>query len=589
VSSSTALRAVFLVAALSLALNLVGLTWGLPARWHPDEKADEASRMLREGTLRPESFINPSLPVYALLPLVGLQQKAASAGLLSGRAADPLVVGRAMSALAGALAVLVLGLAVLRTHPVLAWRPSALLALAPGFVNLCHFATPEAWLMLGAAGTLAAALAHLAGRAPAWAVGLVLGLTVSTKHTALALLVPCLAAVCLRDPGPDESRRSLRRTWPVLAMGLALLALGLALATGPGAALAVHLRLRDPRLLPIESAQAFVRALAAAALLGGVALAGVAVLAALGTAWAWRGARPQVAALLGAAALGFVTGTPYALLDPNAVLSGMAFNYETRLQYKGLTGEPTSFLAYLALLADAVTGPLLAAGVIGLLVAAGRALEKERASLVLVLCVVAPYLLVGSSGHRAMRFLAPLLPALAWTAALALAAIAAPRARRLATALVVGRTALAALLVLRLFFVDARVLAERWIARNVPAGATLDLIANHLGYAPRAPEGRSFRIVPTLSREMAPPERFAEAAARYRDEGGPWLVLTASYYERFLLNPGQRPERTAFFTDLLDGRGGYEVAARFQQHGWRRPPAEFLDPEIVVLRKLSDR
>lgn len=542
--------------------------------------------MLREGTLRPESFINPSLPVYALLPFVGLQQKAAAAGLLSGRAADPMVVGRVMSALAGALAVLVLGLAVLRTHPALGCWPSVLLALAPGFVNLCHFATPEAWLMLGAAGTLAVALAHLAGRAPAWTVGLVLGLTVSTKHTAVALLAPCLAAVCFRDPRADPSARpSIRRTVPVLALGLVLLALGLALGTGPGAALAAHLRLRDPRLLPIESAHAFVRALAAAALLAGVALATIAALAAWGWRWAGRGARPEIAALLGAAALGFAIGTPYALLDPSAVLSGMAFNYETRLQYKGLTGEPTSFLAYLALLADAVTGPLLIAGAIGLLVALGRALERERASVVLLLSVVAPYVLVSSSGHRAMRFLAPVLPALAWTAALALAAIAAPRARRLATALVAGRAALATLLVLRLFFVDARVVAERWIAAHVPAGATVDVIANHLGYAPRAPEGRSFRVVPTLSREMAPPERFAEAAARYRDEGGPWLVLTASYYERFLLNPGQRPERTAFFTDLLDGRGGYEMVARFQQSGWRRPPAEFLDPEIVILRK----
>jgi hypothetical protein len=84
---------------------------------------------------------------------------------------------------------------------------------------------------------------------------------------------------------------------------------------------------------------------------------------------------------------------------------------------------------------------------------------------------------------------------------------------------------------------------------------------------------------------MAPPERFVEAASRYRDEGAPWLVLTASYYERFLEHPDQAPERAAFFSDLLAGRGGFEVVARFRQRGWLRPPAEFLDPEIVVLRK----
>ena len=93
--------------------------------------------------------------------------------------------------------------------------------------------------------------------------------------------------------------------------------------------------------------------------------------------------------------------------------------------------------------------------------------------------------------------------------------------------------------------------------------------------------------MPTLSREMAPADRFAEAAARYPAEASAWLVLTASYYERFLDHPEQRPERAAFFRDLLEGRGGFEVAARFRQQGWRRPAAEFLDPEIVVLKRTA--
>jgi hypothetical protein len=125
--------------------------------------------------------------------------------------------------------------------------------------------------------------------------------------------------------------------------------------------------------------------------------------------------------------------------------------------------------------------------------------------------------------------------------------------------------------------------------RNLPRGATVDLIANLPGYAPAVPEGRTLRVVPTLSREMAPADRFAEAARRYPAEAAPWLVLTASYYERFLDHPDQAPERAAFFRALLDGSAGFEVAARFQQRGWRRPPVEFVDPEIVILRRISSR
>ena len=84
---------------------------------------------------------------------------------------------------------------------------------------------------------------------------------------------------------------------------------------------------------------------------------------------------------------------------------------------------------------------------------------------------------------------------------------------------------------------------------------------------------------------MAPADRFAQAAAAYPSEASPWLILTASFYERFLKHPEQHPERTRFFEDLLEGRGGFDVAARFRQAGWRRPDAEFVAPEIVILRR----
>ena len=91
-----------LIATLSLTLNLVGMTWGLPERWHPDEKADVVATMVAESSLAPESFINPALPLYVMWPLVWAQDRAASAGLLSGVVSDPLWLARALSAFAGA-------------------------------------------------------------------------------------------------------------------------------------------------------------------------------------------------------------------------------------------------------------------------------------------------------------------------------------------------------------------------------------------------------------------------------------------------------------------------------------------------------
>jgi hypothetical protein len=542
---------------------------------------------MAEGAgLSPDSWVNPSLPLYVMLGPVWLQDKAAGAGLLAGPASDPLWLGRLLSAAAGAAAVLVLGLAACRSHPPLGALPAFLLALLPGFVNLCHFATPEPWLLLGTAVTLALAVAHAEGRAAAAWPGLALGLTASTKYTAAALVVPVLAAVWLRDDEEDPRDRS--GPWWLGAIGLAGLAVGLALFLGGDAALAARLRLDDARLLHPESALRFTRGLGQVALAAGVLATGVALAAqAARAAWARRLARREVAVVAAAALGGFVAGSPFVLAEPLRFLSALAFNEQTRFAYKGLTGAGTSFVPYLRLLQDGLTGPVLLAAAAGLLVAAGRALRRERAAAVVALAAIAPYLLVAASAHQALRFLAPLFPPAAWLAALGLSSLPGLPARRAAASLLLARAALGALLIVRLFYVDARRQATRWIERNVPAGATVDLIANVPGYAPTLPPGRTLRVVPTLSREMAPPDRFAEAAARYRAEASEWLVLTASYYERFLDHPDQRPERAAFFRELLEGRGGFDPVARFRQQGWKRPPAEFLDPEIVILRKAA--
>jgi hypothetical protein len=575
------------VAALAFALNVAGIGWGLPARFHPDEKADHVAWMMSEGRLLPGSYVNPSLPLTVMAPVLALQQRIATGSGLPDPFGDPLLAGRLLSALAGAAAVFLLGLAVRSAHPECGLVAPILCALAPGVVNLCHFATPEAWVLLATAGVLLASVLHLQGRTPAWVLGLALGLAASTKYTAAALVLPVLAALWLRRRGPGN--RTDRATWAMA--GLVALALGVVLFGPAGEAVASSLRLPDARLLRPESARAFVASAAAGLVaVGVIGVALVALVAFGGRSRAGRRVAPFVrreVVVAGAVAMvGFLVGTPGALLASREFLSDLAFNAQTRHEYKGLMDAGTSYLPYLELLGDALTRPVLVAALLGLVVAAARAWRGDRAVIVVVLALVAPFVLVASSGHQAMRFVAVAIPAAVWLAALTLASIRDARARRLLTAAVAARSAIGALLVVRLFFVDSRLLAERWMEVHVPPGATVDLVTNHEGYAPSVPEGRNTRLVRTLSREMAPAERFAEAAERYPSEASEWLVLTAAFYERFLEHPEQRPERARFFRDLLDGRGGFTRAAGFRQEGWLRPSAdEFLDPEIVILRR----
>lgn len=576
------------IAALAFALNAAGIGWGLPARFHPDEKAEVAAWMLSEGRIVPESFVNPSLPLTIMAPVLAVQQRLAEALAPPDPWGDPLLAGRLLSALAAAAAVLLLGLAVGSVHPDSGLVAPLLLALAPGVVNLCHFATPESWVLMTTAAVLLASVRHVQGGAPAWMLGVSLGLAASTKYTAAALVVPVLAAVWLRrrpSCGPWD-----RLAW--VAAGGTSLAVGATLLGPAGEGLGASLGYPDPRLLSRDSATAFVSSLGWIAAGAGAALIVLAAMAGLpGPGRRLSRLVRREVVVTGVAAIGaFLLGTPGAVLTSRQFLTDLAFNAQTRHTYKGLADAGSSYLPYLGLLADALTLPVLAAALLGLAVGAARAWRGDRASVVVALALIAPYLLVASSGHRAMRFVIVVVPAAVWLAGLSLASVRDTRVRRVLTGAVAVRAALATLLVVRLFFVDSRILAQRWMERHVEPGATVDLITNHEGYAPSVPEGRQTRLVRTLSREMAPKERFAEAAARYPSEASEWLVLTAAFHQRFLEHPEQTPERARFFAEVLEGRGGFQRAARFRQEGWLRPAAdEFLDPEIVILRRSGSK
>ena len=85
-------RPVLAAAALALALNLAGVGWGLPSRFHPDEKADVVAAMVRERRPLPDSYVNPSLPLALTAPVIALQQ--ALPGRMSEPWSDPLLAGR---------------------------------------------------------------------------------------------------------------------------------------------------------------------------------------------------------------------------------------------------------------------------------------------------------------------------------------------------------------------------------------------------------------------------------------------------------------------------------------------------------------
>ncbi len=188
----------------SLTLNVVGIDWGLPYLWHPDEKVANAVRMIHQGTLNPSYFVNPSLHLYLvwgvvraaylahptravqislqrIMPLLDPNHPDRDLQFLATRLARGLSAGFAV---AGVWLVFLLG----RRHydEATGLLASAFLAVTMGIVNFAHFATPESLLVLLTLAVLGACdrLVVSDRRRGYLLAGALVGLACSTKYTA---------------------------------------------------------------------------------------------------------------------------------------------------------------------------------------------------------------------------------------------------------------------------------------------------------------------------------------------------------------------------------------------------------------------
>ncbi len=223
-AASSAKRPLVAIALLSLGLNLWGIDWGLPQRWHPDEIVGRAEQMFGDRTLNHRYFAYGALHYYevmagAILP-VRVAQKLI--GRFNTTFEDALVtlLARLLSVLLAVGIVVCVSLIGTTLFSQRAGFWGALfLALSMGVVNLAHFATTEIpsvfWFTLSC---LMSAYA-LRRRALRWYLlaGLCAGLSAAVKYIGGLSLLPLVAAHALADE---------RRPWRWLLGGVAMSGVG---------------------------------------------------------------------------------------------------------------------------------------------------------------------------------------------------------------------------------------------------------------------------------------------------------------------------------------------------------------------------
>jgi len=534
---------------LSALLGVRGLDWGMPYQWHPDEKVQLADTMVRERSLAPPHFINPSLHAYTTYVAVRVAYALAPRQALRYRLVanveltDPHHPDRPIQFLAFRLArlssVLFQLLTVLlifriarhcvndttqrvadeTTGLVAAWFT----AVTMGLVNMAHFATGESLLFLLCTWALWR-FSWVAERG--WwrdyaLAGLATGLACSTKYTPWVLALPFLVA--------HLAGRGMGR---------------------------------------------------------GISGTGIA----------------QMAFTLVCTISGFIATSPYAALSWPLFRDAIIITWFTGAPSGSLANIERSWIPYIGIVANALGWPLFALALAGILLGCWRLVRSGTDARLRYLCgihvtwIVVFYGFYGITAHRALRFIMPIGPSLVLLAAItAVACIRSAsrpplRAAAIALAALVGvySTAYAARTA-HMFAADTRYAAGRWLQNlSLPSGMSVDYFSIE-AYLPHL-DRPSFpmRFVPFVLRTEYRGGDFWKEMYPYLDSAANGVIVDADFFYPRYFNPDWQarwPERIQVYRMLLTGEGSpYRTVARFTSHGpwWLDPRPELVCPEVVV-------
>ncbi len=232
--------AIFVLAA---ALRVWGVRWSLPYVIHPDEHAivDSAVRMVKTGDLNPYFYQYPSLQIYiqALVYKVHLMwgmwrgyytgpESLPDRNFIFALAPGLYVWGRTATALIGAATVAgVYGLGKAMMGRGAGLVAALLLLTSPMHVEQSHYLVTDATMTALAVCVLAASwrLAERPAARMALLAGLLVGLTAGAKYNgAYIALVPAIAWVVAWRALRREGHPRLFRYWPVVGVGMVLMA-----------------------------------------------------------------------------------------------------------------------------------------------------------------------------------------------------------------------------------------------------------------------------------------------------------------------------------------------------------------------------
>lgn len=302
--------------------------------------------------------------------------------------------------------------------------------------------------------------------------------------------------------------------------------------------------------------------------------------------------------------IGFLVGTPYALLDHPTFLKDIKFIFLVKdvSGYNGLFSPYPVWRFFPSILANGFGIVLFIALVLLCIYAIFKSRDKRRALMLMSLSFIMPYVVVLGSGHFfTARYLIPIQAFLIVLASVGIACVYdwqkthATTGILLLVILISGLYAYSADLMMEH---DSRYEAREWIVKNVPKGTTIDHFYRSAKFVPHLSDRYNFRLFTAVGERGSDTNEklFTEFLANYTK--GEYIILSSFEYGAYIpdedkyfsgaMNLGYLPSypaRTQFYDDLLSGRFGYERVKEFKYRTLFSPHPDFVNPTIILLKK----
>lgn len=578
-----------LILGVSFALNIFSINWGLPSEWHINErlKIELVLNMASNHSLNPHDFVNPSFHLYLLLLI--LTPYFIFAKLIQNVHIDistVYVICRSLSALMGTLTVFIVYLIGRKIDGRKTGIFAALfLAVTMGFVNIAHFAIPEATVTFLATLTiLFCAYAADTGKLKYYLLaGACAGFAIATKYTVYLLVFPIFTAFFLNE-GKKIYRIEFknREILPNFMAGLTVTASG-AISAFLISAPFLAGYLSPDGALEQNTVRFSLFLQKTGAGLGFLTVSALILIRYVKPARnifvnTCRSKKILFAVL--ALATCFLTAMPYSVLDFRRFSDSIIDNWSYGMGYKGFSGSSCGWIFYVSALNNIFGAPLFCLCLAGAAYGFFKAYKRDKYMPLFLSWVIPFYIFLSANTLCDGRYILPIVPVLAvFAGALTVKLLNSETPIRQTAAVLVSLTLIysfAYTLTLEAMLADdSRYKASRWITKNIPKGSTIDLYSRYGGYLPEIPAGYNLRY-------------FLESEKKALNETGlgDFIILTSFNYDRYLKYPAARPERTKFYKELLEERSGYRLVSKFKFQGLLKPDPEGVDPAILIFKRL---